>query len=176
MPLDVSSDVLQIVQRVCDKALNGVSSVGGFKALRGWILLRVLHRWIVYHASILCICIQALVNPASVDSVISRCAWILLTCIQWWILAHSSDLAHASNARARAAAAAGQMAQWPSWPAIGRLKSVVDGAAARSCAVLELCVPSFAQERSAHNTDSVMMDDDRGDAIFALSGVAWHRR
>ena len=43
---------------------RGVSSVGGFKALRGWILLRVLHWWIMYHASILCICILAQVNPA----------------------------------------------------------------------------------------------------------------
>ena len=43
-------------------------------------------------------------------------------------------------------------------------------------APLRCCVPSFAQEHSAHDTDAAMMEDERGDAIIALSGVVRHRR
>ena len=30
-----------------------------------------------------------------------------------------------------------------------------------------------AQEASAHNTDAVMMEVERGDALFMLAGLAW---
>ena len=52
----------------------------------------------------------------------------------------------------------------------------VEEAEQKACSAEVLCVPSFAQEHSAHDTDAAMMEDERGNAIVALSGVARHRR